>query len=475
MKCIFCTLFLQEKYVKMFFVFIESILRCGTIDDDTDILVYTSSQFMKQIKDSHLYNVKIKFIINDDFMTLKHACNSRLDLFNYKFVDNYTKILYLDTDIIVTGDLNKIFDLCKDDILYCRAEGNWDIWHGVTLFQKEERGADGNFDGKSPFSSGVLLFNNCDKIRNLFHSINKGIKNDTQHLQCEDQSYIIYNAFITNLYNSDIMKPFVKNYPMSGYDNQDIDSIVNKNRIINHFSGGIGDPCNRKTNVMKKLLNEINEKYINDCLKKTKKYITDFLLPIIDKYGEHEGNIFMLHREKKLFNNDLTKAKNICLITSNINIKNVIEIGFNSGFSALLMLMSNPNLHITCFDLGTTIHGHQYALPCYETIKKTFGDRIDVIWGDSNETLCNYEIDSCDLVHIDGSNQANIVKNDIINSYKLSKKGTIIIMNDYNFKHLNSVWDEMYLKLDLKKLDIGINSTHLHDVKYIKNKNINLI
>ena len=67
------------------------------------------------------------------------------------------------------------------------------------------------------------------------------------------------------------------------------------------------------------------------------------------------------------------------------------------------------------------------------------------------------------------------MKNDIINSYKLSKKGTIIIMNDYNFKHLNSVWDEMYLKLDLKKLDIGINSTHLHDVKYIKNKNINLI
>ena len=65
---------------------------------------------------------------------------------------------------------------------------------------------------------------------------------------------------------------------------------------------------------------------------------------------------------------------------------NVMEIGFNSGFSTLLMLISNTNMHITCFDLGE----HSYTLPCYEKIKETFGDRISIVIGDSTKTLQDF-------------------------------------------------------------------------------------
>ena len=91
----------------------------------------------------------------------------------------------------------------------------------------------------------------------------------------------------------------------------------------------------------------------------------------------------------------LNKTKNISNLVLNKNIKNVMEIGFNSGFSTLLMLISNPNICISCFDLGE----HKYTIPCYEKLKETFGDRINITIGDSTKTLQNvnntYDLIKC--------------------------------------------------------------------------------
>ena len=81
-----------------------------------------------------------------------------------------------------------------------------------------------------------------------------------------------------------------------------------------------------------------------------------------------------------------------------------MEIGFNSGFSTLLMLISNPNIHIFCFDLGE----HKYTIPCYEKLKETFGDRINITIGDSTKTLQNIN-DNYDLIHIDGGHSTEVI------------------------------------------------------------------
>ena len=63
MNCIFICVFNQKKYVDMFFLLLESIKLYGTLDEQTQILVYTSSEFMKIIKNSAFFNKdKIVFL-----------------------------------------------------------------------------------------------------------------------------------------------------------------------------------------------------------------------------------------------------------------------------------------------------------------------------------------------------------------------------------------------------------------------------
>jgi len=450
MNCIFVCVFNQEKYVDMFFLLLESILIYGNLDDNTNILVYTSTQFMNVIKRSHLFCDKIKFEINDTYHNIDKACKARLDLFNLPSLVNYNKILYLDTDILVKDNINKVFNVCEEDILYVLEEGdiisNYDYW-GKPLFGNEIT----NYKDKSAFTSGILLFNNCEKIKDLFNKIKEDIIKRPYNFSCFDQPYIIYNAFKYNLYNNKILKSLVVNR----------NNNIHSDKVIHHFPGGPGI-YQHKIDAMTIFLNKIKDFTINNNINETKRYIDTNLLPIIHNCGELlEGNIFMLHHTSNYTDVFLNKSKNISNLVLNKNIKNVMEIGFNSGFSTLLMLISNPNIRISCFDLGE----HKYTIPCYEKLKETFGDRINITIGDSTKTLQNIN-DNYDLIHIDGGHSTEVADSDIINSYRLSKQGTIIIMDDYDFPNLHNIWDSYIVKYNLKKLDINVYNSPHHDIKY---------
>jgi len=451
MNCIFVTVFNQEKFVDMFFLLLESILIYGNLDNNTHILLYTSTQFMNIIKQSHLFSKKIKFEINDTYNNIDKACKARLDLFNLHSITNYNKILYLDTDILVKDDINKVFNVCEEDILYVLEEGeinnDGDYW-GKSLFGNEIN----NYEDKTAFTSGILLFKNCEKIKDLFNKINEDIVNRPYYFSCFDQPYIVYNAYKYNLYNNKILKSFVINN----------DDNIHSDKVIHHFPGGPG-VYEHKIYIMTIFLNNIKDFTINNNINYAKAYIDTNLLPIIHTCGELlEGNIFMTHHTTNYTNVYLNKSKNISNLVLNKNIKNVMEIGFNSGFSTLLMLVSNPNIHISCFDLGE----HKYIIPCYEKLKETFGDRINLIIGDSTKTLQNIN-DNYDLIHIDGGHWTEVADSDIINSYRLSKQGTILIMDDYDFPNLHKLWDSYIVKYNLKKLDINVYNSPHHDIKYV--------
>jgi lipopolysaccharide biosynthesis glycosyltransferase len=161
---------------------------------------------MNIIKQNYLFNHEtIKFEINDTYDTIDKACKARLNIFNFTSLSNYDKILYLDTDIIVKDDINKVFNVCKEDILYVLEEGEIDSIHshwGSVLFGNEVN----NYEDKSGFTSGILLFNNCEKIKHLFNKINEDIVARPYDFGCYDQPYIIYNAFKYNLYDNKILK-----------------------------------------------------------------------------------------------------------------------------------------------------------------------------------------------------------------------------------------------------------------------------
>ena len=250
MNCVFCCVFNEEKYIDMFYLLLESIFMYGELDYNMHILVYTSTTFMNIIKQSHLFNdEKIKFEINDTYNNIDTACKSRLDIFNLPSIRNYSKILYLDTDILVKDNINKVFDVCKEDILYVveEAEIDCDADHwGKPLFGDEIN----NYNDKSAFTSGIILFNNCEKIKDLFNKIKEDIVNRPYNFSCYDQPYIVYNAFKYNLYNNKILKSLVVNN----------DNNIHSDKVVHHFPGGPG-VYQHKIDVMSNFLNNIKNYY----------------------------------------------------------------------------------------------------------------------------------------------------------------------------------------------------------------------
>jgi lipopolysaccharide biosynthesis glycosyltransferase len=240
MNCIFFCVFTQEKYVDMSLLLLESIITYGNLNENTDILIYTSTEFMEKIKISPFNCEKIKFEINETYDNIEKACRARLDVFNLASIKNYNKILYLDTDIIVTGDLNKVFDVCEENILYVLQEGAINLitcydWWGMVLFGEEVN----NYEDKTAFTSGIMLFNNCEIIEDLFNKINEDIINRGE-LVAFDQPFIIYNAFKYNLYNNKKLFSLVHNVWISHQDQLLNPNWLGSGRIIHHFPGGPG-------------------------------------------------------------------------------------------------------------------------------------------------------------------------------------------------------------------------------------------
>ena len=236
MNCIFICLFNNPNYINMLYILLDSIHSYGSINNGSnEILIYTSSKFMNMIKQSHFYkalNKIICFEINDNYNTVETACKSRLDLFNLASVAKYSKFLYLDTDIVVKGDLNIVFNLCTKDKLYALEEGfidsETDFW-GKTLFENA-KDLYLYTNNTTAFSSGILLFNNCDKMKQLFTIIQTDFKKRPFQFYCHDQPYIIYNAFKYGLYDNQVLKYVVVNN----------DHDYGSNKIIHHFPGDPG-------------------------------------------------------------------------------------------------------------------------------------------------------------------------------------------------------------------------------------------
>ena len=202
-------------------------------------------------------------------------------------------------------------------------------------------------------------------------------------------------------------------------------------------------------------------------------FIQQHLLRVIQNIGEPlEGNIYMKHLTNTFTrsNDFYEKRLNLIKVASQDNINTVLEIGFNAGFSTLLMLLTNPNIRITCVDICS----HQYTVPCYQTLKEIFGDRIELISGSSVDILPNLiekvnrgEIEKYDLIHIDGCHLTEIAEKDIQNCSHLWKSGSIVIFDDYDHVNLRPLWDKYIILYNLQDPEFDIRRTLFHSIKKI--------
>jgi len=121
----------------------------------------------------------------------------------------------------------------------------------------------------------------------------------------------------------------------------------------------------------------------------------------------------------------------------------VVEIGFNAGHSAAIMLAANPQLRIVAFDLGT----HPYVKICYEYLNKVFHNRITLIIGDSKHTIAEFirhtPHQRFDLLHIDGGHDTFTALSDILMMRLLATNDNVVIADDDDLENLYNLHREV--------------------------------
>ena len=134
------------------------------------------------------------------------------------------------------------------------------------------------------------------------------------------------------------------------------------------------------------------------------------------------------------------QMEDLIQLSANVN-DSVMEIGFNAGHSAELLLKNNPRIHLTSFDLG--IHNYTFAGKYY--IDQLYPGRHTLIIGDSTKTVPNYIQKNpnkmFDLIFIDGGHEYNIASADMKNCQTLANSNTIVVVDDTIF---TPGWEHFY-------------------------------
>ena len=120
---------------------------------------------------------------------------------------------------------------------------------------------------------------------------------------------------------------------------------------------------------------------------------------------------------------------------------NYLEVGAYEGRSVIWMLenvLTDPNCRVTAIDLFDGPFKDKY----YANIKLSgFADKVTTIENYSQLALRELPLDSFDIIYIDGSHAKADVLEDAVLSWRLLKKGGLLIFDDYQYIGTFDHWD----------------------------------
>jgi hypothetical protein len=159
-----------------------------------------------------------------------------------------------------------------------------------------------------------------------------------------------------------------------------------------------------------------------DLLDKLHTVIMDSNLPL-------EGNVCYNHHSPMPLSTFEpvyeTKRNNLVKLSNQVN--HILEIGFNAGHSAAIMLSSNRSLNVTSVDIGY----HAYTAPCARIVGEYFSNRHTIILKNSKH-ITSEEMSKADAVIIDGDHSAAGFFLDLALCMAYCPVGTIIVIDDWN-------------------------------------------
>lgn len=115
-----------------------------------------------------------------------------------------------------------------------------------------------------------------------------------------------------------------------------------------------------------------------------------------------------------------------------------VEIGFNAGHSAAIMLAAEPGLVLTSVD----INRHACTEPCAAALAALFANRLSFVAGRSDTVLPDIPMDSVDFVHIDGGHDEASVRFDLNWFYTNAKPGCLLVVDDAYVPRISRMLDQ---------------------------------
>ncbi|KAJ9472265.1 hypothetical protein DIPPA_56920 [Diplonema papillatum] len=137
------------------------------------------------------------------------------------------------------------------------------------------------------------------------------------------------------------------------------------------------------------------------------------------------------------------------------NYTQICEVGFGCGLSSLGYLRANPTARLLTFDLWNDTLGRFGYDPVMAArkdlaaayLRREFGDRWQLVKGDSYETIPSYfakrpEL-GCDIIHIDGNHTEGGVLTDLLFFQTRARPNHIALIDDLQFHEIQDAFSMM--------------------------------
>lgn len=238
---IYFTVFCKQEYVQLFELLLTTLAKNPF--NDFELLIMTDETTLKEIKKiDKLSKFTHHFHIVDTIADPVDASMQKLKIYDFKDINQYKNILFLDVDIIVIGDLEKMFGRkVNADVLYSSTHNrdqslHKTVYHCLADYTPEQLE---NFKSKNipAFNAGQFYFINSPTMKQHFTNI----VNFTKEW---DGRYFFEQSFLNyyfNLLDMADTTTFKSEFQFVSINENQTDKVFGQNAVFVHF---MGNACN---------------------------------------------------------------------------------------------------------------------------------------------------------------------------------------------------------------------------------------
>lgn len=242
---IYFTCFGDIRYIKLLDLLLRGLKKQNY--QNFDLLFIADKKTAKEIKKiKALKKYTVDYFIMPATSDPVEASMRKLKIYEYKKIDHYKNILFLDLDILVIGDLSKVFEeRTLPNILYVTTEKFSHDMHKLVFYRlveysktELERFVKNDI---FTFNAGQFFFKNTSTMKNHFINLNKLVKN-------WEGEYFFEQGFLNCYFNvlalTNVFK-FRDQFRFVGINQNETDRTFNSEAVFVHFMGSTADASDK--------------------------------------------------------------------------------------------------------------------------------------------------------------------------------------------------------------------------------------